>query len=519
MSTRQQAFVVLLIFLSAQVNALELPRVFSDGMVLQRDLPVSVWGRCEPGETVEVQFAERTASTIADDEGNWSVCLDPLKASFEAREFVVSSASKKIVFKNVLVGEVWLASGQSNMQWPVNKSVDSDLLRLGGTDPYLRLLPMFCRPSAQPEFTSPMSWVLHSPQAAEKFSAVGYQFARDMRMTLQVPVGIILCAVGGTSAIAWTRTKAASQDPVLQAKLEEWDIALARYDEDLAAWEIEYAAWLEKNGIAEPDYEIHKRTGAPRMPHGEKSAHRPGNLANGMISPFAGYTMRGVIWYQGEEDVQWDPANYGERLKVMIEDWRDWWGLDLHFGIVQLPNLKKAEAEPSNNPWPKFRESQRRLAEADPNTGLVVTIDLGEANDIHPMNKFPVGRRLARWALTDVYGMLDLRGGPEVEGAVRETSSIILNFSQTGSGLHVNDLHELGGFTASDSETEPKWGTQFYPVEAKLRSGTEVELTIPAGKNPIRVRYGWQSNPVDANLSNKERLPASPFEIALSLCD
>jgi sialate O-acetylesterase len=510
---------VLLLFLSVQVNALELPRVFSDDMVLQQGLPVSVWGRSEPGASIEVQFAGKTASTTANGEGNWSISLEPLEASFEGREFVVSSGSKEIVFKNVLVGEVWLASGQSNMQLPVNKCVDADLLQLGAIDPYLRFLQMFCRPSTQPEFTSPMSWVLHSPQTADNFSAVGYQFAQDLRQTLQVPVGVIMSAVGGTPMIAWTRTKPASEDPALQSKIDEWETALARYDEDLAAWEIEYAAWRDQKGITEADYERHKREGAPRKPQDEKSTNRPGNLANGMISPFAGYTMRGVIWYQGEADASWDPANYGQRLQVMIEDWREWWGQDLHFGIIQLPDFMKAKTEPSNDPWPKLRESQRRLAKADPNTGLIVTIDLGEENDIHPMNKFPVARRLARWALADVYGKLDLRGGPEIESAVREGSSVILIFSQTGSGLHVNDLFELGGFTASDSPNEPEWGTHFYPVEAKLRSKTEVELTIPEGKNPVRVRYGWQSNPVDANLTNQERLPASPFEIALTASD
>jgi sialate O-acetylesterase len=328
-----------------------------------------------------------------------------------------------------------------------------------------------------------------------------------------------MSAVGGTPAIAWTRTKSASKHPALQAKIEEWEAALARYDEDLAAWELEYAAWLEEKGIAEADYRKHKGQGAPEKPHDENSTHKPGNLANGMINSFAGYTMRGVIWYQGEADASWDPANYGQRLQVMIEDWREWWGLDLYFGIVQLPNFKKVESEPANDPWSKLRESQRRLAEADPNTGMVVAIDLGEANDIHPMNKFPVARRLTRWALADVYGKLDLRGGPEIESAVREGSSIILSFSQTGAGLHVNDLHELGGFTASDSSVEPTWGTHFYSVEAKLRSRTEVELTIPEGKEPVCVRYGWQANPVDANLSNEERLPASPFEIALSGSD
>jgi len=505
----------LLLFLGVQVNALELPAIFSDNMVLQQEQPVRVWGRSEPGTSVEVQFAGQTASTTADGEGNWSLSLEPLEASFEARELVVSSGPKEVVFKNVLVGEVWLASGQSNMGFEVRKAVDADIHKLGANDPYLRLNKVAFNPSPEPAFSSRNQWVADSPEAIEFFSAVGYQFARDLRKTLQVPVGVIMSSVGGTPAIAWTRAESAAKNPALKAKLDEWDAALARYEEALSIWEKEYAAWREEKGIAEADYNKHKRQGAPEKPQDANSTHRPGNLANGMINPVAGYTMRGAIWYQGEADTRWDPANYGQRLQVMIEDWREWWGRDFPFGIVQLPELGRASTKPSNEQWPKLRDSQRRLAKADPKTGLVVTIGLGEANDIHPANKIPVGRRLARWALADVYGKIGLRGGPEIESAVREGSSIILEFSQTGEGLRVNDLHELGGFTASDSTDEPERGTHFYPVEAKLRSKTAVELTIPEGKNPGRVRYGWQSNPVDANLTNQERLPASPFEIAL----
>lgn len=506
----------LLLIFSLKVNAMELPTIFSDDMVLQQDLPVLVWGRSDPGAAVTVRFAGQSVETAADGEGNWSLSLGPLEASFEARELVVSSGTNKIVFRNVLVGEVWLASGQSNMGLEVRRGVDADIHILGANDPYLRLNRVAYNPSPVPVFSSRNPWKLDKPDAVEYFSAVGYQFARDLRKTLQVPVGIIMSSVGGTPSIAWTRTEAAARNPVLKAKLDEWDLALARYDEDLPAWELAYAAWREKEGVAEIDYENHKRKGAPEKPEDANSSKRPGNLANGMINPIAGYTIRGVIWYQGEEDAQWDPANYGQRLRVMIEDWRKWWNADLPFGVVQLPDFMMTKTQPTNERWPRLRESQRRVAKDDPNTGLIVTIGLGEANDIHPPNKIPVGRRLARWALADVYGKLKLRGGPEIEHAVREGSSIILSFSQTGEGLHINDLPVLSGFTASDSETEPpEWQTLYYPVGAKLRSATEVELAIPEGKNPVRVRYGWQANPADANLTNVERLPAGPFEIAV----
>ncbi len=509
-------FILLLfLFLGVQVNALQLPGIFSDHMVLQQEQPVRVWGQSEAGALVAVQFAGQAASTIADNEGNWSLFLEPLETSFEGRQLVVSCGAEKIVFSDVLVGEVWLASGQSNMVLEVNKGVDADIHKAGANDPYLRLNRINFRSSPFSVFSSASSWNVDSPQSIGNFSAVGYQFACDLRKTLQVPIGIIMSAVGGTPVIAWIRTESAAKHPLLRANLEEWETALARYDEDLVGWERAYAAWREKKGISMVDFDKHKRQGAPAKPEDVNSTQRPGNLANGMIHPVAGYALRGVIWYQGERDTNRDPANYDQRLQVLIEDWREWWGLDFPFGIVQLPDFMQAKTEPANDPWPKLRESQRNLAKRDPNTGMVVTIGLGEANDIHPANKIPVGRRLARWALADIYGKIDLRGGPEIQSAVKNGSSIILCFSQTGTGLHVNDLDELGGFTASDSAEEPERGTFFYPVKAKVRSKTEVELTIPEGKNPVRARYGWQSNPSEANLTNKERLPASPFEIAL----
>ena len=212
---------------------------------------------------------------------------------------------------------------------------------------------------------------------------------------------------------------------------------------------------------------------------------------------------------------------YDERLGLMIEDWREWWGIEgMPFGIVQLANFLAPKEVPTNAPWPNLRESQRRLALSDPNIGLVVSIDVGEIDDIHPRDKFTVGRRLARWALADVYELIDLRGGPEILSATQGDSSVILKFSSTGTGLHSMDRHVLGGFTVSDTETDPAHledeATNFYDVESEITSETEVTLIIPEGNAPKRVRYGWQNNPVKANLSNKERLPASPFEIVIT---
>ena len=502
----------------SSAGALELPNIFSDHMVLQREAPVRIWGKAEPGALVQVNFSGESVSSKVADDGRWELYLPALEASFESRELTVVSGDIRHAFRDVLVGEVWLASGQSNMGWSVAKSIDHDILELGANDAFLRLHPVRHNPSREHEFSAPGRWWPDIPSQVAGFSAVGYQFAQDLRKTLQVPVGIIRSTVGGTPIIAWTREEKFDLLPELMEKNAEWEQALARYDEDYARWEKDYAEWLDQNGL-EADYEAHRWNGAPWQPENAASPRRPASLANGMILPIAGYTIRGVIWYQGEYDAGGSPETYDQRLRVMIEDWRELWDTEeLPFGIVQLANFMKSQPGPVSSTWSELRESQRRMAVSDPDVGLVVAIDVGEGNDIHPRDKFTVARRLARWALASVYGEIELGGGPEIVKARRENTKILLSFVQTGSGLHAYGSDELSGFTVSDSLVEPdKQGeTNFYPVHAEIVSKTVVELNIPEGKNPVRVRYAWQSNPLNANLRNVERLPASPFEIKIS---
>ena len=510
--------IVILITLGlTSVQALELPTIFSDLMVFQREVPVHIWGKAKPGASVKVEFASQKVTTEAAEDGSWAVYLKPMEASFEGRDLEVASGGDKKTFHEVLVGEVWLGSGQSNMAWNVEMCADGDILLLMANDPYLRLHQVNYAVAREPRFSDEWPWFPDRPQSTRYISSVAYQFARDMRAALKVPVGIINSSVGGTPSIAWTRSETILSNPVLRARDEEWEAALARYDEDLSAWDARYTEWLAENGIEDREYEAHLRQGAPRKPEDAASPRRPASLANGMVAPIAGYTVRGVLWYQGEEDAKWDPANYDERLRLMIADWRDWWGVkDLPFGVVQLANFMKPMENPTNGPWANIRESQRSVAASDSGVGLVVAIDAGEADDIHPRDKFTIARRLARWALADVYNKLTLAGGPVITGAVMEGSDVLLSFEQTGSGLHSMDAQTLGGFTASDSLTGPSQGTAFYPVAARIRSKTEVLLEVPEGRKPLRVRYGWQSNPEDANLTNRERLPASPFAIKIS---
>jgi sialate O-acetylesterase len=507
MKTRLFLFFILI---GTSATALELPHIFSDHMVLQQQATIRIWGKADPAATVQVQLAEQDVSTETDSQGRWSVALNPMQASFEAKTLTVRSGASDISFEDVLIGEVWLGSGQSNMSWMIKQSVDGDITSLGADDPYLRLYKVAYHPSQQPEFSNQAVWSRDSPGNCSNFSAVAYHFARHLRQTLNVPVGIINSSVGGTPVIAWTRQQAFSNYAPLAERAQEWEKQLANYDANLAAWNETYRQWRQKRGLSAENYRLHRRQGAPLQPEGPNSQNRPANLANGMITPVAPYALRGVIWYQGEADAGWAPELYGKRLGVMIDDWRAWWQMpDMAFGIVQLPNFKTPRTEPSDDSWPKLRESQRKLALSDPHTGMAVTIDQGEEADIHPANKLIVARRLVRWALADVYDKLALGGGPQIAGARLGDNGILLTFDQVGRGLFIMDAKQLGGFTVEDSS-----GT-FVKVPAKIVSANQVWLSTQELASPKRVRYAWQNNPVDASLGNVERLPASPFEIKL----
>ena len=256
------------------------------------------------------------------------------------------------------------------------------------------------------------------------------------------------------------------------------------------------------------EWQLRQYPDAPKRPPPPDSPYRPASLANGMLSPIVPFALRGVVWYQGESDADWEPRRYDERLRVMMEDWRDWWeNPSLQFGVVQLAGFLPPKPEPSDDPWPNLREAQRDLVDALPHSGLVVTVDIGEANDIHPQNKQEVGRRLSRWALTDVYDRLELRGGPVPAKADFREDRVIIQFAQTGSGLHILDGMKVGGFTLAGADGV------FVPAEARIEGKTRVVVSAPGLAGPVHVRYAWQNNPIDANLGNRQRLPAVPFEL------
>ncbi len=443
-------------------GTLNLTGLFNDGMVFQRDLPVPVWGRAQPAEEVQVRIAGQEKQVLADAEGRWMVRLDPLQASRDPRELVIQAGKVTRTIREVLVGEVWLCSGQSNMEWPVQSSLDADLILLTADRPMIRLYDVEKVFTDKPREMDGATWQRCSPETVATFSAVGYEFGRILREALDVPIGLIDASWGGTPAIAWTRAEVFPRHPVLLRKQQGW--------------------------VEEPNEE---------QPH-----FAPAGLANGMIAPVAPYAMRGVLWYQGESDAWSEQDSYKDRLALMIADWRAWWGLpELPFGIVQLANW----GAPVEAPWARLRDSQLRLAQSDPRIGLAVTFDIGEANDMHPRDKTRVGQRLARWALAEVYKKIELAGGPVLREMRIQDAEIHLVFDRIGDDLLPYQGEPLKGFTVAGTDRV------FHPATARIEHPDTVILSSSEVTHPVAARYGWQNNPREANLCNSARLPASPF--------
>jgi sialate O-acetylesterase len=492
------------------LRALELPNIFSDHMVLQQGQPLPVWGLAASGATVKITFGQQSVEVVADAEGKWLAKLAPESANATPATLQVTSGEKQIAFSDVLVGEVWLCSGQSNMQVKVENSLNGDLFILGGSNPLVRLYQVEIIPSTTPRFSAKAKWTPTDAPNIARFSAVGFHFGTVLQSILGVPVGLVGAYAGGTPAIAWTRPSAFPKHPLLVQHVADWEAGMPTYTERNADYKIRFAAWKKSRGIApNADIDVWAYADSPKPePYDPKGTKRPGVLANGMLSTVAPYATRGAIWYQGEADAGWVPERYDERLAVMVEDWRVWWNNPtLAFGVAQLANFKKPVAEPTDEKWAQFRESQRRFVQNVPHSGLAVTIDVGEANDIHPLDKETVGQRLARWALTDIYKKLNLRGGPEPTGA-DFTDQVLVRFKSTGGGLWAFNGGPLQGFTLAGPDGV------FHHAQAELKGKDAVVVRCPEVPAPQAVRYAWAMNPRGANLSNRQRLPAGPFELA-----
>lgn len=479
-----------------------LPAAFGDRMVLQRDLPVPVWGWADPGEAVTVTLAGQTKTATADAAGKWSVRLDPLQAG--GPHTLKVQGKNALERTDVLVGEVWLCSGQSNMAMTVSGCLNFQEEAKASDLPRLRMFTVARKTAGEPQADVAGDWKVCGPQTVGGFSAAAYFFGRRLLRELDVPVGLINSSWGGTPIQAWTGWKTHEETPELAPLLAAFNKAVESWNPEQAKerHEKQLADWKDKEAKAKAEGKPFtlRRPQPPQDPR--TSQNSPARLFNAMIAPLAPYAIRGAIWYQGESNAG-NAALYGHQLRAMIGEWRRLWGQgDFPFISVQLPNFMAPQQKPVEGGWADIRETFLKSVSI-PNVGIAVTIDVGEEKDIHPKNKQAVGHRLAQWALAKTYGKPIVPGGPLYKGMSREGSSIVIRFDDVGSGLVAAGGEPLKGFAIAGEDKAFVW------AEAKI-VGETVVVSSPEVKDPVAVRYAWANNPA-CNLANKEGFPASPF--------
>ncbi|MDG1890388.1 MAG: sialate O-acetylesterase [Verrucomicrobiota bacterium] len=486
--------------LQAEVS---IPSIIGNNMVLQREQENRIWGWANAGEvvTVRIQDQKKQAKTHAD--GSWRLMLDPLPVG---GPYTMTIRGKNtLTLDNILVGEVWICSGQSNMQWSVNSSNDADLEKLNANHPRIRLISVPQVGTQVPQQDFEGQWTECSGATVGDFSAVGYFFGRQLQTTLQVPVGLIDNAWGGSAAEAWVRRDLLTTDPRYASLMKRWDqtekeakllTAIADYEQALTTWQTD---------LAEARLAGKKLPPRPHRPNNQLTGnHRPSNIYNGVLYPTIGYGIRGVIWYQGESNAG-RAYQYRHLFPLMIQNWRDVWDQgDFPFYWVQLADFRLEKPQPSESDWAELREAQTMTMEALPNTGEAVILNLGEAQDIHPKNKEDVGKRLARWALANEYGFDIVYRSPTYQSMERIGERIKLHFKHVGSGLDLFDIQKPVGFTIAGADQK------FLRAEAKISNGAEIEVWSESVPHPVAVRYAWADNPV-CNVQNKEGLPLTPF--------
>lgn len=498
---RAAVLLCLLALLPAAGAELRLPAVIGENMVLQRGKALPIWGWAQPGEAVTVTLGAQKLIALAGRSGRWQVTLAPMRASAQPLTLRITGDRSETpqVLKNVLVGEVWLCSGQSNMAWSVLASRDGRQEAAGARHPGIRLLSVARAPAGQPQERTSAAWQACTPRVAGRFSAVAYYFGRALHRRLGVPIGLIDSSWGGTRIEPWTPLAGLVAVPELeglarQALRAEADFqrqVLHRLDR-IAAW-VAAAREARAAGKAAP--------AAPLMPEHRLASHRqPTGLYNGMVHPLVPFAIRGAIWYQGESNLR-DGMAYLPKMKGLILGWRKVWGQGAFpFYYVQLaPYRYRARADL----LPRIWEAQT-AALALPGTGMVVTTDVGNPRDIHPRNKQAVGGRLALWALARTYGQAGVvHSGPRYVRMTVEQGKVRLHFEHVGGGLESRDGKPLDWFSVAGADRK------FHPARAVI-VGETIVVSSPRVPTPVAVRFGWHQL-ASPNLRNKAGLPAAPF--------
>jgi sialate O-acetylesterase len=514
-----------------------MPSIFGDHMVLQDQIPIPVWGTADPGEAVTVTLGGTSAKATAGGDGKWEVKLPPMPAS--AGAVTVTVAGKNTLsFQDVLIGEVWVCSGQSNMAFALASAHNSKTALPQANDPQMRLFLVTRNDSHLPAADVQGKWELCTPRSAAGFSAVGYFFGEELRAKLGKPVGLIGTYWGGTPAEAWTSLDGLGKEPSLAHYLDRWKQIDASYQKTIATypaaekaysaamadWNARYgkdyaaalAQWTKDAAQAAQAHQSPPPRPVPPAPMPPKPADpaggpgAPATLYNGMVAPIQGYAIRGVIWYQGETNAP-RALEYRTLFPRMITDWREKWGEgNFPFLFVQLAGFHRDDTED----WPNLRDAQLSTLSL-PETGMATAVDIGLPGNIHPMDKVDVGKRLALLARHIAYGEDLVDSGPIFREAKRDGAGLRIEFQDVGSGLEIGQAPWVGpgapvlptdhlvGFEVAGADG------QWKPADAKI-DGDAVVVSSPEVPAPVSVRYDWKSYP-EGNLYNKEGLPASPF--------
>ena len=486
--------------------AVRLPGIWQHNMVLQRGQRLPVWGWAKPGEEVTAQFGGQTVMTMADQSGCWRSVIGPFTANDQPWNLIVSGERSTRVLTNILVGDVWLCSGQSNMEWPVRNARNSAAEIAAATNALIRLATVHRATALEPARDAKITWAVCSPLTVPSFSAVGYFFARELQPHLGVPIGMINSSWGGTPIESWTSRAMLDSIPFMTARLERSDAAVRNYSPAAAQrqYEQDLAQW--SNAMREARANGQPGPRPPQLRNPYSSPGQPAALFNAMIAPVIPFGLRGFLWYQGESNAD-NAKAYHSLFPAMINDWRSRWGKgDLPFLFVQLANFMAVQQEPSQSSatWPFLREAQTMTLRIS-NTAMACAIDLADPenpDDIHPKNKQDVARRLALAARHLAYGETLVYSGPLFREARVKGSRIIVSFDHVGAGLTARG-GPLKGFAIAGANKQFVWADAVIKATRVVVSSTNV----PA---PVAVRYSWANNPI-GNLYNVEGLPAVPF--------
>lgn len=495
------ALIALCLFTSVLFAQLRLPAIFSDHMVLQQQSEVPIWGWAEPGETIEISnnWSKEKVAVKTREDGVWKTQMKTLKAGGPYK-LKIKSSHETINLSDVLLGEVWVCSGQSNMGFYLGSSLNGDDEVDKANYPNIRYLDVERQVSDTPMVDVPGSeWTAIGSDKADKYSAVAIFFAERLQNELNVPIGLIEVAWGGTAADNWTPREVLQNDPKL-------DIAIKRYAEwqiDFKSDSIGYYAQLEakKKGIIEKTPEMPTSLFIEARPHRAPSA-----LYNGLIHPLTNYGIKGVLWYQGETNRKWN-TEYAYLFETMIDSWRKAWGKEFPFYFVQIAPFKGSVDEVS-----AIMEAQLQVYRNVKNTGMVVTMDVGNMDDIHPINKRPVGKRLANWALANTYDIKNIAiSGPLYKTTTVEGNQLRVIFDFAQSGLETEGVpkgFEIVEFEGNGTHKAPK---TIVPTIEK----NSLVIDVKNFSKPLILRYGWAEQMEFANLFNKEGLPASTFRVLI----